>query len=360
MPSFRSGVVSAVLSEREGLQRVLVGERQAYVLTDLVGRVAVGDRVVVNTTAVDLGLGTGGWDVVHWNLARTSWSDVATTGGPAGSGGSGGSGGPGGGVMKLRYTSLQTDVGAAEDDPAYDGGADLAGRPVVACTLHSQVPGVAGAVRNRRPDARIAYLMTDTAALPLALSDLVADLCRVGWLDLTLTAGQAFGGDFEVVNVRSGLGVAAGIGCADVIVVGPGPGVVGTGSTHGFSGLEVAGIVDAADRAGGRPIVALRVSDVDPRPRHRGVSHHSLTALAEAHAAAVVPIPRGEPRPPIAPPHAVIEVDIPDIAALAAAAGINLASMGRGPVDDPRCFTFAAAAGAFAADLLEAMGPPRL
>ena len=31
---------------------------------------APGDRVVVNTTAVDLGLGTGGWHVVHWNLAR--------------------------------------------------------------------------------------------------------------------------------------------------------------------------------------------------------------------------------------------------------------------------------------------------
>ena len=39
-------------------------------LTQLTGRVDVGDAVVVNTTAVELGLGTGGWHVVHWNLAR--------------------------------------------------------------------------------------------------------------------------------------------------------------------------------------------------------------------------------------------------------------------------------------------------
>ena len=43
-------------------------------LTHLIGTVAVGDRVVMNTTAVDLGLGTGGWNVVHWNLARDQWS----------------------------------------------------------------------------------------------------------------------------------------------------------------------------------------------------------------------------------------------------------------------------------------------
>ena len=50
------------------------GER-AYVLTQLIGTVAVGDRVVMNTTAVELGLGTGGWHVVHWNLAREAWSE---------------------------------------------------------------------------------------------------------------------------------------------------------------------------------------------------------------------------------------------------------------------------------------------
>jgi hypothetical protein len=90
-------VVEGILVERPGLQRVMVDGERAYVLTELIGTVAVGDRVVINTTAVELGLGTGGWHVVHWNLSRDEWH----TAGP-------------GHVMKLRYTSLQTDTGSVE------------------------------------------------------------------------------------------------------------------------------------------------------------------------------------------------------------------------------------------------------
>ena len=75
MPSFRTGRVVRLLSARRGLQRVEVdlgdaATEPAYALTDLIGPVAEGDDVVVNTTAVELGLGTGGWHVVHWNLSR--------------------------------------------------------------------------------------------------------------------------------------------------------------------------------------------------------------------------------------------------------------------------------------------------
>src|SRR6266568_7607109 len=126
MPSFRSGKVTTLLMERPGLQRVEVdlgdGNERAYVLTQLIGTVAVGDRVVVNTTAVELGLGTGGWDVVHWNLERQEWSEP----------------GPGH-EMKLRYTSLQVDAGvSAPPVRKVDMGA-----PMVACFLHSQVAAVA-------------------------------------------------------------------------------------------------------------------------------------------------------------------------------------------------------------------------
>ena len=70
MPAFATRIVAAMLTERRGLQRVELDDgSRAYVLTQLIGPVAAGDRVVVNTTAVDLGLGTGGWHVVHWNLA---------------------------------------------------------------------------------------------------------------------------------------------------------------------------------------------------------------------------------------------------------------------------------------------------
>ena len=97
MPRFRTARVRGILEERAGLQRVDTTEGRAYALTGLTGPVAVGDEVVLNTTGVDLGLGTGGWHVVHWNLAREEWSEP----------------GPGH-LMKLRYTSLQVDTGAAE------------------------------------------------------------------------------------------------------------------------------------------------------------------------------------------------------------------------------------------------------
>ena len=340
--------VATILSERDGLQRVELDDgSRAFVLTALIGPVAAGDRVVVNTTAVDLGLGTGGWHVVHWNLERDGWD------GPAG--------GP---VMKLRYTSLQVDTGVAEEDdppgpggPSADGSRGLDGLPVVVCGLHSQLAPVAVALRAARPEARIAYLMTDAAALPLALSDLVAQLRAAGLVDLTVTTGQAFGGDVEAVNVPSGLGLARRRG-ADAVVVAMGPGGVGTGTELGFGALEVGAVLDAVSWLGGTAIACLRYSTADPRPRHQGVSHHSLTALGRAaRAPALVPVPAGRLGEAIAAQlaaagvdrHRIVPVAVPDVAALLASAGVTVTTMGRGPADDPAFFTVAGAAGIAAA-----------
>src|SRR5918993_608561 len=216
MPRFATATVTEILVERPGLQRVDTDAGRAYVLTGLIGPVAVGDRVVLNATAVDLGLGTGGWHVVHWNLARDAWSRP----------------GPGH-IVKLRYTSLQHDAGAAEEDhPGVP--ASLPGIPVVACSLHSQVAVVAAVVRHLRPGTRIAYVMTDGAALPLALSDLVHGLRERGVLDVTVTAAHALGG---------------------------------------------------------RVALCARASSADPRPRHLGVSHHVRTILGLAAVRPAVPLP---------------------------------------------------------------------
>jgi hypothetical protein len=325
-----------VLAEREGLQRVeLDGGRRAYVLTKLTGPVAVGDRVVVNTTAVTLGLGTGGWDVVHWNLARERWSEP----------------GPGH-VMKLRYTSLQVDVGSAEEQLTTAGRHGLDGRPVIVCVLHSQVACAAAAFKHLLPARRVVFVMTDWGALPVALSDLLADLRAAGLVEHVVSAGQAFGGDDEAVNVTSGLEVAASLAGADAIVVGPGPGLIGTATELGFSGLEVAAVVDATAALGGSPIVAVRFSDADRRPRHQGVSHHSVTALARAHSPAVVPLPRGRLSDLEDDFHRVVEVDVPDMGALLGGYGLRVTTMGRGPREDPGFFTHAGAAGVVAAELL--------
>jgi len=328
VPSFRTGTVTELLEERAGLQRVLVDGERAYALTQLTGPVAVGDEVVVNTTAVELGLGTGGWHVVHWNLSRREWSEP----------------GPGH-IVKVRYTSLQVDAGAAEEE--VDPGTDLDGTPVVACTLHSQVPIVAAAFLHERPDARIAYVMTDGAALPIALSDLVVRMRAVGLVHATVTAGHAFGGDREAVSIPSALALAAVTERADLVVVAMGPGVVGTGTALGTTAVEAATVLDATTALGGRSILAVRASGADPRDRHRGASHHVRTVLDLARSRVEVPVVAGaevdDER------HDVRPVDVPDVAALLAERGIEVRSMGRGPADDPLFFAATAAAGVVAA-----------
>ena len=346
MPAFRTGRVAEILAERPGLQRVAValdpdpevdGDRapdasaRAYVLTDLIGDVAVGDEVVCNTTAVEWGLGTGGWHVVHWNLSRRAWRRK----------------GPGH-IMKLRYTSLQADTGSAEEH-LDDLPTGLDGLPVVVCSVHSQVPCVAVALKAAAPDARLVYVMTDGASLPLVFSDLVAAMKEGGVLDATVTAGHAFGGDLEAVTVASALALARHQLHADAVVVGMGPGVVGTDTTLGTTAVEVATILDTTSALGGRPVMCLRVSEGDRRERHRGVSHHSRTVLDLVHAPVTVAA-----HPLLGGPGRVeaVEVDEPDTPALLEAQGLRVTTMGRGPDEDRAFFQAAGAAGALTAQLL--------
>lgn len=339
MPVFRTAEVVEVLATRPGLQRVRVrmpdgADARAYSLTELTGDCAVGDRVVLNTTAVELGLGTGGWHVVHWNLAR---AELVAPGPDH--------------VVKLRYTSLQFDAGTDElahpevDEP-------LPGTPVVACSVHSQVAMVALAFAAAAPGRRLVYVMTDGAALPLALSDLVAGLCERGALAGTVTAGHAFGGDLEAVSVPAALGLAVHVLRADAVVVGMGPGVVGTGTALGNTAVEVAPVLDAARALGGEPILCVRASDGDVRGRHRGVSHHTRTAAGLTTSSPLVaPVPAEVSDLPGVRVHLLEPVLDP--AALMDDAGLRITTMGRDVTEDPLFFAAASAAGEVAASLLD-------
>jgi hypothetical protein len=327
-----------MLAERSGLQRVRVAmepdgtDARAYCLTQLVGEVAVGDRVVCNTTAVELGLGTGGWHVVHWNLSR---SELVSPGPDH--------------VMKLRYTSLQFDAGTSElvhpDLPE-----TLDEVPVVVCQVHSQLGVVAATIGALRPGTRVAYVMTDGASLPIALSDLVVELRGRELISATITAGHAFGGDLEAVTVASALTMAASVAQAEVIVVAMGPGVVGTGTKYGTTAIEAAAILDTVDALGGIPILCVRASDGDGRDRHQGVSHHTTTAIELTRAAPLV----------AAVPHEMLtvegvmvaEVEPPDVAAILDAAGLHITTMGRGIEADPLFFAAAGAAASVAVSML--------
>ncbi|MDO8963323.1 MAG: DUF3866 family protein [Coriobacteriia bacterium] len=362
------GLVVEVAASRQGLQRLRVapdGGEPGVALNypALAGECGVGDTVLLNTTAVDLALGTGG---SHFVVARVPRGGACE--GVAVDDDSGGH------IMKLRYTPLQRDVMAVEsqESPYHDllaGVEDLAGMPVVCCGLHSQIPLVAAAIKERIPGCRIAYCMTDEAALPLALSDLVPACRASGLLDATITCGQAFGGEYEAVTLHSALLAARCVARAHAAIVAIGPGVVGTGSAMGHGGIAQGEAINAVAALGGRPIAVLRMSFADERERHRGVSHHSLVALARiALARATVAVPVLGPQEAAVVATALSEsgvterhdcIDVPAGPPLPDTRGVPLRTMGRTPGDDPAFFASAAAGGYAAATMLEPLAPPR-
>ncbi len=160
-------------------------------------------------------------------------------------------------------------------------------------------------------------------------------------------AGACFDGDVECVGIPSALAWAGAQGFA-AIVCAIGPGVVGTASRLGHGGLAVAEAANAASALGGTPVVAVRVSEGDERERHRGVSHHTRTALELCLGDVRVAWPAG-----LAPPEWLDARDEVDVEGWREACdGLTLDHMGRGPDDDPWFFAAAFAAGRLAGSLV--------
>jgi uncharacterized protein DUF3866 len=320
--SLRRGSVTAVLERHEGLVRLEVDGAPCVAYPRLTGPVALGDDVIVNVQARALALGSGGFDVLHANLTRG-------LGLPADAHAH---------VMKLPYTPLQAAVRHAEEGAPLAHGLD--GLPVVCCSLHSQLaPVCAGIGRG----VRVAYVQLAGGALPVSLSDSVRALRERGLLETTVAAGASVDGDVECVNVHSALawGAAAGF---QIVVCGVGPGVVGTGSRLGHGGLAAAEAANAASGLGGSPILAIRVSDADPRERHRGVSHHSREALELCLGSVTAAWPADRP----APAWLERREEVDTAGWRKACTGLPLTHMGRGADEDTAFFETAYAAGVLA------------
>ena len=308
--SLRRGVVTAVLERHEGLARIEVDGTACVAYPRLTGPVALGDEVLVNVQARELGLGTGGFDVLYANLTR----------------GLGLAAEPGAHVMKLPYTPVQTAVRHAEEEGSL--ATTLDGMPVACCSLHSQVAPVCAALAG----LRVAYAQLPGGALPVSLSDTVRALRERGLVEVTIAVGACFDGDVQCVTAASALAWAAAKGF-DVVVCGIGPGIAGTGTALGHGGLAAADAANAASAFGGRPVIAARVSQADERERHQGVSHHTEAVLGLCLGAVRVADPAdGE-------------------GWREACAGLPLEHMGRGPDDDPSFFEAAYAAGVLARNL---------
>jgi Protein of unknown function (DUF3866) len=270
--------------------------------------------------------------------------------------------------VKARYTPLQTTVlGVDEQDSAEHEALrdadDLAGLPVVVADLHSALPAILAGARAERDGLRAGYVMTDGGALPLAFSRAVAGLTDAGWLAGSVTVGQAFGGTLEAVTLHTGLLAARHVLGVDLAVVVQGPGNLGTGTRWGFSGVAAGEAINAAGVLGGRPVASLRVSEADPRDRHRGVSHHSLTAygrVALQPADVVVPRLTGElgervreQAGTLESRHRLVEVETDGLLDALRESPVRLSTMGRGLDEDGAAFLSAAAAGRHAARLVD-------
>jgi len=333
--------------------------RPAIADVALVGRAEVGDEVIVNVQALDLGLGSGGFDIVHVNLTRgLSGEDPA-----------------GAHVMKLNYSSLQHAV-----TPIEDGQLQLpVERPVAVLALHGQLAATAWAFAQGAPEGRLGYVQTEGGALPGGHSRTVRQLRERGLLAGHLTAGAAYGGEGEAITTAGALHHGLRTLGWDAAVCGPGPGIVGSGSPLGHGGMSALDSAHAALALGCPVLLVARMSSGDARERHRGISHHTLTVLDLLLEPVTVALPAGMRSPVGADLRAglgpVFDADVPTRAALAAeverparitrhdwrralvdlpayaAGGLPAETMGRRLTEDPLFFAAALAGGTVLAEL---------
>jgi hypothetical protein len=341
----------------------LEGERrQAISDVGLIGASRQGDEVIVNVQARDLGLGSGGFDVVHANLTRGLSAD----------------GVQGAHVMKLNYTSLQHAVAPVEDERL-----ELPlEQPVAVLALHSQLAAVAWAFAQANPSGRLGFVQTPGGALPGGHSRIVRTLRERGLLAGHITAGAAYGGEGEAVTTAGALHHGVRTLGWDAAVCGPGPGIVGSSSPLGHGGMHALDSAHTAIALGAPTLVVARMSSADERPRHRGISHHTLTVLDLLLEPVTVALPAGIRSPAGADlrarlgsvfgssaerirPQMELDVDRParmarhdwrrapvDMPAYLAS-GLPAETMGRLLVEDPLFFGAALAGGTVLSDLCE-------
>jgi len=318
------------------------GERRpAWADEALLGEMREGDEVVVNVAALDLGLGSGGFDVVHVNLTRGL--DAGTPSDEH--------------VMKLNYTSLQHAVDPVElpvrfmpskgtkGAPEGMGG----GVPVLVLPLHGHLAPAVWAAKQAEPDLAIGYVQTAGGALPGSLSRDVAELRERGLLAGHVTAAPAYGGEHEALSVPGAIDAAAHRLGWDAVVVGPGPGIVGSETELGHGGMAALDSAHAGLALGLRTAVSPRLSGGDSRERHRPVSHHTLTVLKMLLAPVEIPVPAGNPVATAVLAdaagwrHRLREMPV-DLTGYAAS-GLPARTMGRTLEEDPLFFAAALAAG---------------
>ncbi|TMK57820.1 MAG: DUF3866 family protein [Actinobacteria bacterium] len=335
----RRGVVISA----DPLEVDVSGERRrAWADEVLLGEMREGDEVVVNVAALDLGLGSGGFDVVHLNLTRGL--DESGVQGDAH-------------VMKLNYTSLQHPVEPVE------GSEQGKGVPVAVLPLHGHLAPAAWALAQAAPGTRVGYVQTGGGALPGSFSRDVRELRDRGLLAGHITAAPAFGGEHEALSTVGALDAAAGLGW-DAVLAGPGPGIIGSNTEFGHGGMAALESAHAALALRRRTILSPRLSSSDPRERHLYLSHHTFTVLELLLDGVEVAVPdvevpgaaeaAGYLAEAVGERHSLLRVPI-DLDGYGAS-GLPTTTMGRTLTEDPLFFAAPLATGTVLARSLAGQG----
>ncbi len=336
-----------VVVQRDPLEVEIAGKRRAaWADAGLVGEVREGDEVIVNVAALDLGLGSGGFDIVHANLTRGLDAEAAGSAH----------------VMKLNYTSVQHPVKPLEEAPGSERDTTP---PVLVLPLHGHLPAAVWAATQVRPGLRLGYVQGVGGSLAGRLSRDVAELRGRELIAGHVTAGAAFGGDREAISLIGAIDAGSRVLGWEAIVVAPGPGILGSSTRLGHGGMAALDAVHAALALGLPTLVSPRMSSADPRPRHRGLSHHTATVLELALGTVRVPVPEldlagwptgAEEGEPVELPSVLdalheagagrhdVTVEPVDLEAFANS-GLSTRTMGRDLREDPLFFAAALAAG---------------
>lgn len=347
--SYREAKIIDILEYNEDVTWVKVELDNEYAkainYNNLTGPIKIGNSVILNTTAMELSLGTGGTHFVIHNQNNKSKNLQGK-----------------GHIMKLRYTPQQIRCLAAEEENSpyhniFKEFKSLDNHIFIIGSLHSMLAPIAAMLKYLNEDIKLNYIMTDGGSLPIDFSNTVRDLKSKKLIENTITIGNAFGGDLESTNIYTGLIAAKEILKGDATIITMGPGIVGTGTKYGFSGIEQGQIIDATNTLGGKPILAPRISFEDARERHRGMSHHTRTILSEitkTSARVVLPLLnenkasmlKGQIKAlKIDEKHEIVYENGEDVLEALTSYNLNVKTMGRGYEDDLEFFLTLGAVG---------------
>lgn len=237
---------------------------------DETGICSLMDMVVINSIGNRLKLGTGGYNLVYLNLTVNLKENEVPDRNH-------------GHIIKMKYTPGQIRVKTVEenieDRNIFDMEAKLTPRPVIFAILHSMLFPLVKTIKYINPNTNISCVYTYGGAMNANNSFILKRMKESGLINSIITAGECYGGDYESINIVTGILFGFNKLKSDIIVICCGPGVAGSSTFYGFSTFDFIGSIYSVKLLGLFPVLIPRISMADKRERHMGLSMQSISIL---------------------------------------------------------------------------------